>query len=128
MNGNVPLKFRNHPLEKAAGKAVKKLGQRKQKNQLAILTLLLLLQDQWHGPLPERDDLLLEFLLLLEAKSPQEVFTVLQLSTRPPWEIPVSSKELKESSPLALANVLAEELHDGLWNQDNGYKTMGMGL
>lgn len=128
MTGNIPLKYRNHPLEKAAGKAVRKLGQKPRRDQLSILTLLLLTQDQWHGPMPERDDLLLEYLMLLEAKTPQEVFSILQLSTRPPWEAPMSSKELAETSPVDLANVLAEELHDGLIRMDNGYKTAGMAL
>ena len=128
MNGSIPLKYRNHPLEKAANRALLKMGQRRPKHQLAMLTLLLLLQDQWWGPMPERKDLLLEYLLLLEAKSPSEVFTVLQLTTRPPWEAPLSRKELRESSPVDLADVLAEELHDGLIRQDNGYKSMGMML
>jgi len=56
------------------------------------------------------------------------VFSVLQLSTRPPWEAPLSRKELRESSPVDLANVLAEEFHDGLIRLDNGYKTAGMML
>lgn len=128
MSANIPLRFRNNPLEKAAGKALKKLGQRRPKNQLALLALLLYLQDEWQGPLPERKDLLLEYLLLLEAKSPAEVFSVLQLAQKPPWEAPLSRKELEKASPVEVAELLAEQLHDGLLSQDNGYRSAGLML
>lgn len=128
MPGSIPLKFRNHPLEKAAAKGLRKLGKTWPKNKLAMLQLLMLTQGRWQGPNPDEDDELLDFLLLLDAKTPQEVFSVLQLTTRPPWEIPMSAKELENAAPLDLANAIAEVAHSGLVSQDAAYRDAGQML